>query len=244
MLRSEIIKRKIQNIDPNYWWGDDLDVRFYLLMRVKGITKKNILDIGGGIGIISSELDVSNFRINLDLKLNDLKVSKKKFPEIENICASMTHLPFIDECMDCVLCANILEVAKKNDMEIGKTSNCNECNIYPSIEKTIIEIRNSLKKNGKLFLTTPNNRRYHSSKLTYSEVKYLKRYFTKFSLFFYNTYPQLSTRSPKLNLANVIPKLLSKFYNFDKILKMLLKKDTGYEKDSVAFYVEAEKSEL
>src|SRR3990170_640322 len=150
MLSSEIIKKKIQNIDPNYWWGDDFDVRFYLLSRVKGITNKTILDIGGGIGIISSELDASNFRINLDLVLNDLKVSKKKFPEIENICASMTHLPFIDESIDYVICA--------------------------SIKKTVIEIRKSLKKNGKLFLTTPNNRRYRSSKLTYTEVKYIERY--------------------------------------------------------------------
>lgn len=244
MLSSEIIKKKIQNIDPNYWWGDDFDVRFYLLSRVKGITNKTILDIGGGIGIISSELDASNFRINLDLVVNDLKVSKKNFREIENICASITHLPFIDESIDCVICANILEVAKKNDMEVVKTSSCDECFIYPSIEKTIIEIRKSLKKNGKLFLTTPNNRRYRSSKLTYTEVKYIERYFSKFSLFFFNTYPRLSTRSPKLNLANVIPKLLSKFYNFEKILRMLLEKDVGYEKDSVAFYVEAEKKEL
>jgi len=244
MLSSEIIKEKIQNIEPNYWWGDDFDVRFYLLFRLKEITNKTILDIGGGIGIISSEVDVSNFRINLDLVLTHLKLSKKKFPEIENVCASMTHLPFIDESIDCIICANILEEAKKNDLKVGKTSSCDECILYPSIEKTIYEISKSLKKNGKLFLTTPNNRRYRSSKLTYSEVKYIERYFSKFSLFFFNTYPRLSTRSPKLNLANVIPKLLSKFYNFEKILKMLLKNDRGYEKDSVAFYVEAEKKEM
>ena len=41
------IKEKIQNMDPLRWWGDDYDVRFYLVSKIKKINHKKILDIGG-----------------------------------------------------------------------------------------------------------------------------------------------------------------------------------------------------
>jgi 2-polyprenyl-3-methyl-5-hydroxy-6-metoxy-1,4-benzoquinol methylase len=243
MLSSKNIKKKIQDVDPNYWWGDDFDVRFYLLKRVKEITGKKVLDVGGGIGIICSEIDESNLRINLDLSFKDLKMNKEKFFGIENICASMTHLPFVSESIDCIICANILEVAKKNDIQYGNIINENEQNVYPSIEKIIVGIKNVLNKKGKLFLTTPNNLRYKSTKLTYFDIKQIQKYFNTFSLFFFNDFPKLSEKSPKFNLANVIPKILLKFYKFEKLLNKLLIKDEGYEKNSVSFYVEAEKNE-
>ena len=67
MKNSEFkrIKEKILTIDSKRWWGDDYDVRFYLVHQLHKINNKIILDVGGGIGIISSELDKNNFRINL-----------------------------------------------------------------------------------------------------------------------------------------------------------------------------------
>ena len=42
MKKSEFsrIKQKIQNIDPIRWWGDDYDVRFYLVSKIKKTLRK------------------------------------------------------------------------------------------------------------------------------------------------------------------------------------------------------------
>ena len=72
------IKSKIISIDSNRWWGDDFDVRFYLSSLIKKISKKRVLDLGGGIGIISSEINKSNYRINLDSSFLDLKTCKNQ----------------------------------------------------------------------------------------------------------------------------------------------------------------------
>ena len=71
------IKNKFNLLNSEAYWGDDFDVRFYLISRFSEIKNKNVLDVGGGIGIISSELDKSNFSINFDLSYDDLKKCKK-----------------------------------------------------------------------------------------------------------------------------------------------------------------------
>jgi len=111
---------------------------------------------------------------------------------------------------------------------------------FATIEKTLKEIVRIMNEGGNLLLTTPNNARYHSTKLNYNELKNaLNDYFAKFSIFFYNTLPKLSNKSRKLNLANIIPKLESKIVKDTTVQHSLLKKDEGREKNSVSFYVEA-----
>ena len=80
MKNSEFnkIKQKIQQVDPIRWWGDDYDVRFYLVSKIKKINHQMILDIGGGIGIISSEINSNNTRINVDFSFSDLVTCKNK----------------------------------------------------------------------------------------------------------------------------------------------------------------------
>ncbi len=112
------IKEKIMLYDQKKWWGDDHDVMFYLISKLKNLRNKSVLDIGDGIGIICSEVDHSNFRINLDLLFKDLKTCNTKVDsEIHGICASMTNLPFQHQTFDCVICSNILEVGKALDLE-------------------------------------------------------------------------------------------------------------------------------
>ena len=53
---------------------------------------------------------------------------------------------------------------------------------------------------------------------------------------FYNTFPRLNK---KLNLANIIPKILSKIKNPDSIIQLLIKENTVKNKNSVSFYVKA-----
>jgi len=244
MAKVDRIKKKIYEYDSKKWWGDDFDVRFYLISKIINLKNKSILDVGGGIGTICSELDDSNFRINIDTSFEDLENCKNRIPQIQNVCGSMTHLPFVNNSFDSIICSHLLEIAKLLDIQNQNTKNENGTITYPTIEKTLEEIHRVMKNKSELYLTTPNNLRYKSTKLDYHELKNaLKNYFLKFSLSFYNTYPRLSERNRKFNLANVIPKLTSKIRNPEKIRQSLLKKDLGKEINSVSFYVEVSKNE-
>jgi len=245
MKNSEFkrIKQKIQQVDPIRWWGDDYDVRFYLVNQLKKIKNKNILDIGGGIGIISSELDSSNFRINLDFSFDDLKKCKDKVDsEIETICASMTHLPFQDNVFDYVISANILEVAKAQDIKSNNVQIKNSVKEYVNVETVLNNANLVLKENSTLYITTPNNAYFQGSKMNYHELKnVLRKNFRNHKLWFYNSFPRLSKKSRKLNLANIFPKFLSKVLSDEQIFRKMLTKDLGNEKNSVWFYVVAVK---
>ena len=246
MIESEFkrTKQKIQNIDPHRWWGDDYDVRFYLLHKLKKLENQKILDIGGGIGIITSELHKSNFRINLDSSFDDLLKSKSIVdPEVETICASMTHLPFLNEKFDSIICANILEVAKSLDIKYNNINQNLSSNSFPNIESVLSESNRIMTKNGKLFVTTPNNEYFQGEKMNYSELKTsLEKFFSNFSLWFYNSYPRISKKYRKLNFANIFPKFLAKINSDEDIFKKMLKPDGGFNKYSVWFYAEAVKN--
>lgn len=238
------IKSKIQNIDVNRWWGDDFDIRFYLISQLESLQRKIVLDVGGGIGIICSEMNENNFRINLDLSFDDLKICQENFsPKIQNICASMTNLPFNDNSFDTVICSHLIEIAKARDIEQGMVTKINNINSFPTVEQVFSEISRVLGNDGIFLLTTPNNLRYKSNKLDYNELKKsLKNHFYKISLVFYNTYPKLSKKHRKLNMANVLPKVLSKILDFNKLSKLLVKNDEGTARESVSFFVKCFKN--
>jgi len=242
MSDLERIKSKFQKIDSVRWWGDDYDVRFFLVNILKKIQKSIIVDIGGGVGIILSELDRSNLRINVDLALEDLSKSKKEFPEIESICASMNHLPIKKNSVQFVICTNILEVAKTIDIKTKNFLIENNKTYYQTVIQTLKEINTVLKNKGKLYLTTPNNKYYKTTKLDYNELNNsLLMTFDKFSIKLFNTYSKLSNKYRKLNLANVMPKMLSKLSTREKVLNSLIENKPS-DNFSVSFFVEAEKN--
>lgn len=238
------IKQKMLNASPSRFWGDDFDVRFYLISQLKKIQNKVVLDIGGGVGIMSSELNESNARVNLDICLEDLKYCKKSInSRIECVCASMTNLPFKDNTFDYVICSHLIEVAKFIDIK--------EENIldgksfpYPTVEQTVKESRRVLQKGRKLLFTTTNNSYYEGWKLSYDELKaVMKLVYPDFTLSLFNCFPRISKKYRKLNLANVIPKVLNKFLSRKKIIEDILLKNTNHKgKSSVSFYLEAIKS--
>jgi ubiquinone/menaquinone biosynthesis C-methylase UbiE len=232
------IKNKFKSINLNRYWGDDFDVRFYLISKFNEIKDKKILDVGGGTGIIASELDKSNFAINLDISLNDLRQCKKFYDRIEVINGSMTNISFKNNSFDYVICANLLEVAKLIDIE-NKTVIKKNIDEFPTVILVLEELKRILKSNGILFLTTPNNKYYESTKLTYDELKmHLEKSFKNINLEFYNTYPRLYSKNRKLNMANIIPKLLNKFYSREKIIQeKLVKKVNKNNKYSVSFFI-------
>jgi len=232
------IKNKFENIDLNRYWGDDFDVRFYLISKFSTIKHKKILDVGGGSGIITSEFDKSNYTVNLDISFDDLKQCKKVDNKIKVINGSMNNICLKNNCFDYVICANLLEEAKIIDIQ-NKNVIIGKINEFPTISLVLEELKRVLKPNGILFLTTPNNEYYKSTKLTYNELKmHLEKSFENIDLKLYNTYPRLHSTNRKLNMANIIPKLLNKFYSREKIIqKKLIKNDNKINKYSVSFFV-------
>ena len=88
-----------------------------------------------------------------------------------------------------------------------------------------------------------NNEYFQAGKMSYYELKHsLEKIFSDFTLWFYNSYPRLSKKNRKLNLANILPKFLGKIINDESIFKKMLKPDKGLMKSSVWFYVEATKN--
>ena len=240
MSEQKRIKLKIQSIDPTKWWGDDFDVRFFLISQLKEIRNKMILDIGGGIGIICSEMDKSNFRVNLDRSFNDLRICITKVdPEIQNVCASMVHLPFKKNVFQNVICSNVLEIAKSIDFNSKSNEDSDKNFVYPTIDNTLQESKRVLDENGTLFITTPNNAYYNSNKLTFEDLKNItKKIFSYVEISFYNTYPKLSRTNRKLNMAIMLPKIRSKFSNIDGVIKGLNHKQTK-NNYSVSFFLKA-----
>lgn len=241
MNNRDRIKSKILESYPQKWWGDDFDARFFLISKVSVLQNKTILDLGGGIGIISDELDSSNIRFNLDISKKDLRFCLKNTrSKIHNICSIMEKIPFRSNSFDYIISGSVLQYAKNKDVANKQYYKKNRYYEYPSVEKTLSEINRVLKNNGKLFLVTPNNTYYKSYMLEYEELKHaIENHFSKYSMFFYNTFPILSRKYRKLNLANTIPKMLSKIKNPDSVIQYLIRKDNGKNKDSISFYVEA-----
>ena len=236
------IRNRIHSINPKKWKADPYDVRYFLISELKKVFKKSVLDVGGGLGIICSEFDLSNFCINLDISLQDLKLCNNKFRNsIHVVNNSMTNISLKDNSFDYVICAHLLEVAKLLDIE-NKQVIKNKIDKFPTVRKVLDEIHRVLKPDGVLLLTTPNNAYYQTSKLTYDELKlHLKENFENFSFYFYNTFPRLKSQNRKLNMANVLPKVMSKIRSREKIVKSLAHKDTGKSQYSVSFFVEAKK---
>ena len=240
MSNRDRIKSKILKKGKKHWWGDDFDSRFLLISKIKHLENQIILDVGGGIGIISDELRSNNIIINLDMSKEDLEVCLKNTEnKIHNICGIMNKIPLKSDYFDYVISGSVLQYAKIQDINKDKHYRKNGQYEYPSVEETMQEINRVLKKNGKLLLVTPNNRYYKSVMLEYDELKNtISNHFSNYSLFCYNTFPRLSKKYRKLNLTSIVPKILSKIKNPDDIINSLIKNS---KKNSVSFYVEAKK---
>lgn len=232
------IKKKIFEINPKRWKADNFDVRYFLIFKLKNIEKQKILDTGGGVGIILSELDKNNYRVNLDLSFNDLKNCIQNVdPEINPVCASITHLPFKQEIFDIVISSHVIELAKLIDVN-QKTKGGNDSK---NVNLLIHENHRVLKNGGKMFLTTPNFEYKQSpNKLSFLELKYvLSKFFKDFKIYFYNTLPKINNNR-KLDFSNVVPKVWAKFSNPDIIIHSLLKENSK-NNYSVYFYAYARK---
>ena len=67
------IKQKWMTYAPDQWWGDSIDVRFYLIAQLQRLRNQKVLDVGCNIGMMLTELDPSNCKYGFDLNAEVLK---------------------------------------------------------------------------------------------------------------------------------------------------------------------------
>jgi SAM-dependent methyltransferase len=154
------INKLWQNYAPQYFWGDPLDVRFYLCKELSKIKNKKILELGCNAGIILNCLDKSNNITGIDINEKALQIAKKINPEIQILKKDMFNLSYKNE-FDVVILANVLP---KHDFE---------SNHEP--EELISLAYSFLKDGGQFFLTIPNAaNRYYKTRGKFVDYPYLK----------------------------------------------------------------------
>lgn len=191
---------------PLAYWGDPLDVRFYLLYLLQGIKGGNILDIGCGPGAFGYGL---NTFTNVNISYTGLEIN----PELCNLAkqntgdnsqivnSSWEKLPFKDEMFDHVIMASILE--------------------YPLPEERKIllnEVNRVLAPGGIIWVTVPNNKHWaYKNKCTSPAIVDWFDNFREIAIVGWNPIPNfLSNIGPKLSIpgwkkwGTVPPILLSK----------------------------------
>ena len=84
--KNKIVWTQVRNLwkkyAPQYWWGDPLDVRFYLCKEFNAVKNKRILDIGCNVGMILNCADDSNTKEGYDLDAKSIAIAKKMNKEL------------------------------------------------------------------------------------------------------------------------------------------------------------------
>jgi len=215
------LKKTYKKIAPELWWGDDLDVRFYLLKRLIEVKNKRILDVGCNIGIIIKFLDKTNFLCGIDIDLEFCKKAKDFNKNAYIVNGTMKALPFKSNFFDIVIMSNVFPGYEFY-----------ESNVDEAVNKTLTEIKRVLKRNGMLLLTTPNkeSKPYRKSKkITYNQLsKYIASIGFTFEIYGWNS----------LFFQPLLPKILSNIEITWRILESLMNRNIGKSK---YFFVIAEK---
>lgn len=185
-----ILKKVEKNfkLAPYFWWGDYIDVRFFLAYQVSKEKKKKILDIGCGAGIILSMASDSCFKCGIDIDLVSLNYAKTIVPNGYFFKSKASFLPFKDNVFEIILLSHLLgEINDKKEKEI-----------------IMKEVYRCLKQNGLLLITNTNRDnfitgRFRDKKLSLKELKelVLKEDFEIKSIIGWNPIPSFIFFLPK-----------------------------------------------
>lgn len=212
------IKSKWMKYAPEQWWGDHIDVRFYLISKLKAIVNKRILDVGCNAGILLSEIPENNEKHGIDIDVNLVKKAKSLNKRANLILASMFYLPYKDNSFDVVICAHVVPYADFSVPE-GKEKELQN--------KMIREVHRVLKKDGMLLLTTPNKAYYKApTKMSYEDLKKLLEPYFDFKIFGWNPFPSFPYFLPTRVLMK-IPRILQ-ILGFLMDKKILLRKSKSF----------------
>ena len=204
-------------------WGDRLDVRYYLVNRLSHLQGKKVLDVACGNGYLLEALSDSNEKYGIDESQDAVKESKRRSPKAKVLKASMFKLPFKNDFFDVAIMANVIPNADFYGVPEKRRHNQ---------EKAIGEVARVLKKNGVLYLTTPNNAFYKSSKVSFAELDALLKPWFNYKIKGWNPFPKFPFFLPARVLKHV-PGWFS-------LLRALSEKGL-FGKKSKFFFVEAVK---
>lgn len=223
------VKTKYLSIAPKLWWGDDLDVRFYLLKKLMGLKNKKILDIGCNIGITLSFLDKANELFGIEIDEYCVNEARKLNPNANIYQGSMEQLPYEDNSFDVIVMMNVLPYY---DYIVGEDIKEN------FIKNTFNEVHRVLKNDGTLYLTTPNGDSIHykNTKATRLDIDNALKNF-EYTFQGWNQIKPFSKLLPK-KYNFIPPKILCKF---ESIWCSLCKNMDGDIENSKYFYIEARK---
>lgn len=114
---------------------------FRLIQELNLSPKSQVLDLGCGSGVISTQLSkVFESTYALDFLLSpDMEVVRQRVPQIQLVEGQLPCLPLRDSCMDLVVFSEVLEHLHRQDQ-------------IPAIQS----VARIVKKGGIVILTTPN----------------------------------------------------------------------------------------
>lgn len=217
------IKQKFMNSDPICWWGDHIDVRFQLVKNLKKLKGKKILEVGCNNGVILSEIEEENDCYGFDISAQYVQKARRVAAKSKIRVASMYECPYKNNFFDVVIWANVVPGA--DFFEPAE-----------SVERlrrlALLETIRVLKKGGKIYLTTPNNARYVSNKLSYNELIKLVNPFNDVKICGWNPFPSYPYFLPS--------RVLCKLPNVFELLEWMMHRRTMFNRCKM-FYVEARK---
>ena len=216
--KLRIIWHKYAN---KYWWGDPLDVRFYLCEELSKAHSKKILDVGCNIGVILNSADDSNIKEGFDLNGETIKIAKrinKDFGFNANFyIKDVFKSDIAKNSFDILILSNVLPSFDYSGYDF------NDCKRF--IEKCSLY----LKKGGILYLTSPNGNNFYyrkKHKITYDELHMLLAKNYNFDIKGWNPFP--------LQLGHILQYVPGWFS-----LSKFLMKNNFMKKHCVSFYVKA-----
>ena len=224
------VKSKYFEIDKHLWWGDDLDVRFYLLKQLSEIQNKKILDIGCNVGITLNLLNKTNKLYGIDVDNDCIVKAKNLVKNAQIIRASMDKLPYDDKSFDIIIMMNVmpyydfhLSAADRKDF----------------ITDTFNEAYRVLRDDGIIYLTTPNGSSVSYINCNKASIDNVNSALEKFDLNIcgWNNFKPLFPMLPR-KFKFFPPKILCKFEFIWKRMASSLSFD---EEKSKYFYIKAKK---
>ena len=224
------VKSRYIKVAKNLWWGDDLDVRFFLLKKLTSIKNKKILDIGCNVGITLSFLDSTNELYGLDVDDRFLNKAKKLVKIAKINKASMEKLPYEDKSFEVIIMMNVMPYY---DFNISKDIK----EIF--IKNTFKEVYRVLKNDGVLYFTTPNGNSSHYIESNKAKIEDIVDALTSFNLEIYgwNNLKPIFNKLPK-KYKYLPPKFLCRYeFVWNKLVKNL---DSDV-KNSKYFFLKATK---
>ena len=143
------LKKKWMQAAPGQWWGDSVDVRFYLIRQLKRLRHRTVLDVGCNIGLILDELHPSNSKHGFDMNWEVLHTSRKIHRQAPCVARAsfFDGFPYRDNSFDAVIMANVMPYHEIEHPELEPDE---------QKRRVLSEVHRVLKPGGTLFLTTPN----------------------------------------------------------------------------------------